>query len=152
MYKRWSKYHPRDMKRETHCTWIRIKSTFFTKYYISKALQSMENHLHDTLYASINYKYNVILQMTQILSINPSYFYYIFWKLATFQPCLNPIPTGLFESKFQLGWGLIWPPPPPSDLGPEAANCRAILHGCQDTCKKYRDAHFSAENGLFNIL
>ena len=26
---------------------------------------------------------------------------------------------------------------PPSDLGPEGADRREILHGCQDTCKEY---------------
>ena len=44
----------------------------------------------------------------------------------------NPILTGLFESKFLLGE---LTPPPPSDLGPEEADRREILHGCQNTCK-----------------
>ena len=43
---------------------------------------------------------------------------------------LNPILTGLFESKFLLGG-------PPSDLGPEGADRCENLHGCQDTCKEY---------------
>ena len=67
---------------------------------------------------------------------------------------LNPILTGLFESKFLLGGGggggvnLT----PPSDLGPEGADRREILHGCQDTCKEYCYNLFSAENGLFIML
>ena len=43
--------------------------------------------------------------------------------------CVNPILTGLFESKFLLGGGgggSIWPPPP--DLGPFGADRREILH------------------------
>ena len=48
---------------------------------------------------------------------------------------LNPILTGLFESKFLLGGGVNLTPP--SDLGPEGADRREILHGCQDTCKEY---------------
>ena len=49
---------------------------------------------------------------------------------------INPILTGLFESKFLLvgGGGQF---DPPSDLGPEGADRREILHGCQDTCKEY---------------
>ena len=59
--------------------------------------------------------------------------------------------TGLFESKFLLGGGgSIWPPP--SDLGPEGADRREILHGCQDTCKEYCYNLFSAENGLFIVI
>ena len=57
------------------------------------------------------------------------------------------------ESKFLLGGGgggvnLT----PPSDLGPEGADRREILHGCQDTCKEYFYILFSAENGLFIML
>ena len=67
---------------------------------------------------------------------------------------LNPILTGLFESKFLLGGGggQFDPPPPPSDLGPEGADCHEILHGCQDTCKEYCYDLFLAENGLFIML
>ena len=68
---------------------------------------------------------------------------------------LNPILTGLFESKFLLGGGggggnvnLT----PTSDLGPEGADRREILHGCQDTCKEYCYNLFSAENCLFIML
>ena len=70
---------------------------------------------------------------------------------------INPILTGLFESKFQLGGGgggrggQIWPPPP-SDLRPEGADRCKCLHGCQDTCKEHRYANFFAGKGLFNIL
>ena len=41
---------------------------------------------------------------------------------------------------------------PPSDLGPEGADRREILHGCQDTCKEYCYNLFLAENGLFIML
>ena len=66
---------------------------------------------------------------------------------------LNPILTGLFESKFLLGGGgggvnLT----PPSDLGPEGADRREILHGCEDTSKEYCYEFFFAKNGLFIIL
>ena len=44
---------------------------------------------------------------------------------------LNPILTGLFESKFLLGGG------GGQDLGPEGADRREILHGCEDTSKEY---------------
>ena len=52
---------------------------------------------------------------------------------------VNPILTGLFESKFLLGGGggSIWPPPPLQISGPEGADRREIVHGCQDTCKEY---------------
>ena len=62
---------------------------------------------------------------------------------------LNPILTGLFESKFLLGGGggggvnLT----PPSDLGPEGADRREILHGCEDTSKEYCYGKKNAENG-----
>ena len=59
-------------------------------------------------------------------------------------PLLNPILTGLFESKFLLGGG--------SDLSPKGADCREILHGCQDTCKEYCYNLFLAENCLFIML
>ena len=65
---------------------------------------------------------------------------------------INPILTGLFESKFLLRGGQFDPPPPHSDLGPNGADRREILHGCQDTCKEYCYEFFSAENGLFIIL
>ena len=61
----------------------------------------------------------------------------------------NPILTGLFESKFLLGGGQF---DPPSDLGPEGADRREILHGCEDTSKEYCYKFFFAENGLFIIL
>ena len=48
---------------------------------------------------------------------------------------INPILTGLFESKFLLGGGLNLTPP--SDLGPEGADRREILHGYEDTSKEY---------------
>ena len=48
---------------------------------------------------------------------------------------LNPILTGLFETKFLLGGGVNLTPP--SDLGPEGADRREILHGCEDTSKEY---------------
>ena len=64
--------------------------------------------------------------------------------------CFNPILTGLFESKFLLGGG--GGGDPPSDLGPEGADRREILHGCQDTCKEYCYNLFSAENCLFIML
>ena len=53
------------------------------------------------------------------------------WKLQKFvcHGLFNPILTGLFESKFQLGRGQ-FDPPPPSDLGPKGADRRKILHGC----------------------
>ena len=63
----------------------------------------------------------------------------------------NPILTGLFESKFLLGGGGGVNLTPPSDLGPFGADCREILHGCQDTCKECYNL-FSAENGLFIML
>ena len=62
----------------------------------------------------------------------------------------NPILTGLFESKFLLGGGVNLTPP--SDLGPEGADRREILHGCQDTCKEYCYKKKLAENVLFIIL
>ena len=65
---------------------------------------------------------------------------------------LNPILTGLFESKFLLGGGVNLTPPPPSDLGPEGADRREILHGCQDTCKEYCYDLFLAKNGLFIMI
>ena len=63
----------------------------------------------------------------------------------------NPIfITGLFESKFLLGGGVNLTPP--SDLGPEGADRRKILHGCEDTSKEYFYGKKIAENGLFIIL
>ena len=62
----------------------------------------------------------------------------------------NPILTGLFESKFLLGGGVNLTPP--SDLGPEGADRREILHGCQDTCKEYCYNLFLAENCFFIML
>ena len=41
---------------------------------------------------------------------------------------------------------------PPSDLGPEGADRREILHECQDTCKEYCYNLFLAENCLFIML
>ena len=48
---------------------------------------------------------------------------------------INPILTGLFETKFLLGGGVNLTPP--SDLGPEGADRHEILHGCEDTSKEY---------------
>ena len=61
----------------------------------------------------------------------------------------NPILTGLFESKCLLGGVNL---NPPSDLGPEGADRREMLHGCQDTCKEYCYDLFLVENGLFIML
>ena len=55
---------------------------------------------------------------------------------------LNPILTGLFESKFLLGGGGQF----------FGADRREILHGCQDTCKEYCYDLFLAEKGLFIML
>ena len=69
-----------------------------------------------------------------------------------FQGPLNPIPNGLFESKFQQGGGGgggQFDPPFRSRL--KEADCREILHGCQQTCKEYRYTKFSANNGNGNI-
>ena len=63
---------------------------------------------------------------------------------------LNPILTGLFETKFLLGGGSIWPPLQIS--GPEGADRRENLHGCEDTSNEYCYDFFFAENGLFIIL
>ena len=63
---------------------------------------------------------------------------------------LNPILTGLFETKFLLGGGVNLTPP--SDLGPEGADRREILHECEDTSNEYCYNFFFAENGLFIIL
>ena len=69
------------------------------------------------------------------------------------QSWFNPILTGLFESKFLLGGGGGGQfDPPPSDLGPEGADRREILHGCEDTSKEYCYDFFFAKNGLFIIL
>ena len=65
---------------------------------------------------------------------------------------LNPILTGLFESKFLLVGGGGVNLTPPSDLGPKGADRREILHGCQDTCKEYCYNLLLAENGLFIML
>ena len=62
----------------------------------------------------------------------------------------NPILTGLFESKFLLGGGSIWPPLQIS--APKGADRREILHGCEDTSKEYCYREKNAENGLFIIL
>ena len=64
---------------------------------------------------------------------------------------INPILTGLFESKFLLGGGGV-NLTPPSDLCPEGADRREILHGCEDTSKEYCYGKKNAENGLFIIL
>ena len=66
---------------------------------------------------------------------------------------LNPILTGLFESKFFRGGGgggvnLT----PLSDPGPKGADRRELLHGYQDTCKEYYYDLFLVENGLFIML
>ena len=61
----------------------------------------------------------------------------------------NPILTGLFQTKFLLGGQNLTPP---SDLGPEGADRREILHGCEDTSKEYCYGKKIAENGLFIIL
>ena len=55
--------------------------------------------------------------------------------LSALRVMLNPILTGFFESKFLLGGGVNLTPP--SDLGPEGADRREILHGCEDTSKEY---------------
>ena len=65
---------------------------------------------------------------------------------------LNPILTGLFESKFLLGGGGGVNLTPPSDLGPKGADRRKILHGCEDISKEYCYGKKNAENGLFIIL
>ena len=65
------------------------------------------------------------------------------------QVTFNPILTGLFESKFLLGGVNLTPP---SDLGPEGADRREILHGCEDTSQEYCYGKKNAENGLFIIL
>ena len=49
----------------------------------------------------------------------------------------NPILTGLFETKFLLLGGGGVNLTPPSDLGPEGADRREILHGCEDTSNEY---------------
>ena len=49
---------------------------------------------------------------------------------------LNPILTGLFETQVFTGGGGV-NLTPPSDLGPEGADRREILHGCEDTSKEY---------------
>ena len=79
------------------------------------------------------------------------------WKLQISIANLNlqdqmwTILTGLFESKFLLGGGGV-NLTPPSDLGPEGADRREILHGCEDTSKEYCYEKKIAENGLFIIL
>ena len=86
----------------------------------------------------------------------PAHFGALHWLAVPYQVVivmLNPILTGLFESKFLLGGGGQFdPPPPPSDLGPKGADRRKILHGCEDTCKEYCTHKKIVENGLFIIL
>ena len=75
---------------------------------------------------------------------------YVVTCIRTHMQSFNPILTGLFESKFLLGGGVNLTPP--SDLGPEGADRREILHGCEDTSKEYCYGKKNAENGLFIIL
>ena len=68
-----------------------------------------------------------------------------FWAIL-----INPILTGLFETKFLLGGGGQFDPP--SDLGPEGADRREIWHGCEDTSKEYCYEEKNCRKGLYIIL
>ena len=115
-------------------------------------------------YSSYQIIKDVITELIQSLEIERLYFGVIFsWCLLElnhmichhvsdlYLKFLNPILTGFFESKFLLGGGGV-NLTPPSDLGPEGADRREILHGCEDTSKEYCYGKKNAKNGLFIIL